>query len=221
MINMELTPEDKQVVDLLSKLKSSSGEYPSEILSARRQAYLKQVADVGLGIGISAGLKNGAKGGNGAGAAGIVSSKILETVLIAAIAVEAGTATYLYRTKLADLVKSYTNSARVQEVTRPADDTSSLKPLLIETLELPSATITTPSDTPLATPSDALGSETASGSNASNISVNATPKPGGNNGNQYGLTPKPVRTKENKNTGGNNNGGSSGNNNGNGKNNKP
>jgi len=45
MNDMELTPDDQKVVDLLSKLKNSNGKYPSDILEARRQAYLKQVEE--------------------------------------------------------------------------------------------------------------------------------------------------------------------------------
>ncbi len=218
---MELTPDDQKVVDLLSKLKNSNGTYPSDILEARRQTYLKQVANVGLGIGIGAGLKNGAKSGNGAGAVATATSKILETALIAAIAIEAGTATYLYRDKLADLIKKNTGSANVQEIAPSPNGASSLSLGLTATLESPSATITTPTNTPSVTPSVTPGPEIAGGNNGTNSSVNATPQPGGNNGNQYGLTPKPVRTKDNNtNTGGNNNGGD-GNTNGGGKNNKP
>lgn len=224
---MELTPEDKKVIDLLSKLKNSNGTYPSDILAARREAYLKQVANVGLGIGISTGLKQATKTGNGGGALATttITSKILETALIAAIAIEAGAAAYLYRDKLADLIKTYTHSSNVQEVTPSSNNGSSLIPGLIETLGSPSVTITTPSNTPPVTPSGTPGPELSGANNGTNSNVNATPKPGGNNGNQYGLTPKPVRTKDNTNTGGSNNGGGNNNggngNNNSGNNNKP
>jgi len=225
MNDMELTPDDQKVVDLLSKLKNSNGTYPSDILETRRQTYLKQVANIGLGIGTGAGLKNGAKSGNGAGAVATATSKILEIALIAAITIEVGTATYLYRDKIADLIKKNTASANVQEVAPSPNGASSLSLGLTETLESPSATITaiTPSNTPSVTPSVTPGPELAGGNNGTNSSVNATPQPGGNNGNQYGLTPKPVRTKDNNdtNTDGNNNGGGSNNGGTGGKNNKP
>ena len=221
---MELTPDDQKVVDLLSKLKNSNGTYPSDILETRRQTYLKQVANIGLGIGTGAGLKNGAKSGNGAGAVATATSKILEIALIAAIAIEAGTATYLYRDKITDLIKKNTGSANVQEVAPSSNDATSLSPGLTATLESPSATITTPSNTPSVTPSSTPGPELTGGNNGTNSSVNATPQPSGNNGNQYGLTPKPIRTKDNNNntnTDGNNNGGGSNNGGTGGKNNKP
>ena len=102
MNDMETNPQDKQVIDLLSKLKNSSAAYPSDILASRRQNYLKQIANVGLGIGVGAGLKSG----SGAGTAATATSKVLETALIVAIALEAGTVAYLYREKIADAVRS-------------------------------------------------------------------------------------------------------------------
>jgi len=148
-MSMELTPNDKKVVDLLSKLKNSGGTYPPDILAARREAYLKQMASVGLGMGLGIGLKNAAKGGsNGGGMIATASSKILEIVLVAAIAIEAGTAAYLYRDKIADLIKTYRNSSNVQEVVPATKDTATTAPELIEIVESPSATALTPSGTP-------------------------------------------------------------------------
>jgi hypothetical protein len=204
--NMDISPEDEKVVELLSKLKSSNGAYPSDMLASRRQIYLKQVANVGLGLGIGEGLKNAAKG-NGAGATATVTSKILETALIAAIAVEASTAAYLYRDRIADVVKTYASKANVQEVAPPTNQPVLTNPEIVKIIETPSATST--SSTPTVTvssgtPSPDLAGNTGPGATATAITIN---NPGGNNGNQYGLTPKPVRTKENNS---NNNSGSDG-----------
>jgi hypothetical protein len=218
---MEDLPEDKQVVDLLAKLKNSNGTYPSDMLAARRQMYQRQVANVALGLGIGAGIKHVAKGGGGAsGAATAVGSKVLETVLIAAITIEAGTATYLYRDKIANAVKSYLSKPTAQEVASPAtSNESASNPGLISTTQM-----VTPSEEPSATPSGSpspiyagptTGNNTSGNGGSNSVNADATPDPGDNNGNQYGLTPKPERTKD---TGGNNNGGG-GNNNGGGSNN--
>src|SRR5215510_3810427 len=95
------------------------------MLESRRQAYMKQIANVGLGIGVGAGLKNTLKGGgNSGGAAATVTSKILESALIVAIVAEAGTATYLYRGKIATLIRDY-QSANVQQVVSATEHTSS------------------------------------------------------------------------------------------------
>lgn len=221
---MDNLPEDQKVVDLLTKLKNTNGKYPPDMLSARRRTYLKQMANVGLGIGVGTGLKDTLKGGaNGSSAAATAGSKILETVLIAAIAIEAGTATYLYREKIANAIRFYMGAPTAQEVSSSSNETSSTQPTLIATIATPSATLTeTPTGTALTSVAD--------GNNQSNnnTSVNATPNPGGNQGNQYGLTPKPVRTKEdnsgsgssnNNNTDGSGGGGNS--NGGGGTNNRP
>jgi len=217
---MEPLPDDTKIIDLLSKLKDSNGAYPSDILTSRRQTYLRQVANVGLGIGVATGIKNTAKGGNGAGAVATVTSKILETALIAAIVIEAGTAAYIYRDKIANLIRTYTGSPNIQEVASPSADTER-----VEITEVPSVTVTiTPSGTVTVTITSGTPSAEVAGDNNNNASssVDATPSPD-SNGNQYGLTPKPVRTKDsNNNTDdvkNNKIGGGNGNNNSN--NNKP
>jgi len=224
-----ISKNDEKVVELLSKLKNSNGGYPSDLLASRRRMYLKQVANVGLGIGIGTGLKNSVKGGNGAGATTTITSKILETALVAAIAIEASTAAYLYRDKITDLVKSYTTSSNVQ-VTAPASvDTSSKNPNVAEILVTPSITMpsVTPSGTPSGTPATTLAgnnNNNANNNNGTSVNANSTPIPNGNNGNQYGLTPKPVRTKDNQNNNSGDGSGDSGGNgggNGNGNGNKP
>ena len=214
---MENLPEDEKVVDLLQKLKSSNGGYPSDMLAARRRTYLKQMANVGLGIGIGAGLKEAAKGaGNGAGAATTVTGKVLEIALVAAIALEAGTAAYLYRDKIAEAVRSYINQPAAQEVVSSASEDTAAEPTVTEFLVTPSpAASGTPTGTPSGTPSsstavaDSNNQNNDSGGANTSINANATPDPGGNQGNQYGLTPKPVRTKEDS-GGGNNSGGGGG-----------
>jgi hypothetical protein len=223
---MDNLPEDQAIIDLLGKLKTSNGSYPSEMLDARRQAYQRQITNIGLGLGIGAGLKHVAKGGgNSSGAIAAISSKVLETALVAAITIEAGTATYLYRDKIANAVKTYLNKPAVQEVSSTSNNNNtSSNPNLV-----PSTQMVTPSEEPSITPSSSPspvyagptnGNTTGDNGNSTNTSANATPNPGGNNGNQYGLTPKPVRTKDTGGSsttdGGSNNGGGGTSNNGGG-----
>ena len=223
MNEMELYSDDKRVFELLSKLKNSNGTYPSDILAARREAYLKQVANVGLGIGIGTGIKNFLKNSSsnvGTAATVTVTGKILEAALIAAIAIEAGTIAYVYRDKIADLIRTYTGSSNVQEVASPSTDTSSPSFELIATTEAPSITVTTPSGTVIVTagtPSPEVAGNNNTGTpspevagdnsnnNDSNVGVNATSTPNGNNGNHYGQTPKPEQTKDNNNNNDKNN----------------
>jgi hypothetical protein len=228
--------ENQRVVDLLSKLKHSDGGYPSDMLDARRRTYIKQMVNVGLGIGVGAGLNKTAKGGgNSATATTTVTSKVLEIALITAIAMEAGTAAYLYRDKIANKVRSYFSAPMVQDVSSSSSGNDSSTSLILnEAIGTPSITISeTPVGTPSATPSTHPPSTSVSGDNNqttnsnqnnsnqpntnSNVNANATPNPNGNNGNHYGQTPRPERTKENNDGGGgNNNVGDGGNNNGEG-----
>ena len=226
---MDNLSEDQKIVDLLTKLKNSNGGYPSDMLAARRRTYLRQMANVGLGIGIGAGLKETLRGGSN-GAATTLTGKIIEIALVAAIALEAGTAAYLYREKITQAIQLYNNSARAQEVTAPStsNETNASDPSLIEAVDTPLATT---SPTPTATPSGTASTSVANSNQTSDnnnsadtgLNANSTPNPGENQGNQYGLTPKPVRTTDNNGGGGgaeNNNdnggGGSGGGNNGNG-----
>jgi hypothetical protein len=234
---MDNLSEDQKIVDLLTKLKNSNGGYPSDMLAARRRTYLRQMANVGLGIGIGAGLKETLRGGSN-GAATTLTGKIIEIALVAAIALEAGTAAYLYREKITRAIQLYNNSARAQEVTSPStsDETNASDPSLIEAVDTPLATTSpTPTATPSGTSSTSVAesNQNSDNNNSANTGLNAnsTPNPGENQGNQYGLTPKPVRTTDNNGGGGgegnnsDNGGGGSGggNNNGNGggNNNKP
>jgi hypothetical protein len=220
---MDNLSDDQKIVDLLTKLKGSNGGYPSDMLAARRRTYLRQMANVGLGIGIGAGLKETLKGGsNGAGAASTVTGKILEIALVAAITLEAGTAAYLYREKIAQALQSYNNGATAREVTSPSksNETNSSDPSLIEAVGTPLATTSpTPTATPSSTSSTSVAGDNNQNSNNNGgantgLNANSTPNPGENQGNQYGLTPKPDRNKDNSGDGG-------GNNNGGGTNNKP
>lgn len=200
---MELASEDKKIIDLLSKLKDLNGTYPSDILAARRQVYIKQISSAGLGIGVGAEIKNATKIGSGTGTVATVASKILETVLIAAIVIEAGAIAYIYRDKIADIIRTYTGSSITQEPASSSNDASSPSSGLVEkfpsatdtmlsvTVTTPSGTITVTSGTPLP---DSVGDNN---DNNSGVGVNATPKPNENNGNHYGNTPKPERTKDN------------------------
>ena len=224
---MNTQPQDQEVLDLLTKLKEANGGYPASMLAARREMFMKQAANVALGLGAGSVLKDAAKG-NSAGAGTTVASKILEITLIAALAFEAGTVAFLYRDEITATVLNFLEPTPIV-TTQP--DTPGTLPETVGDLETPWTTSTV-SETATATPSETPGpvfaqegtpSSTGSNNNGSSLNtVNATPDPNENQGNQYGLTPRPDRTKENPgngsdgnedNNGGNNNNGNNGNNN--------
>jgi len=205
---MDTLPEEKQVVELLSKLKHSSGTYPKDMLYSRRQQFMRQVASAGLGMSVGIELKHTAKASQSAGTtATTITGKIIETVLIAAIVLEVGTTAYIYRQKIADFFKTLTGPDAGEPISQPNNNSSSSEPIILPTLtvpptsETPSAT-TSPFDNLLPTAVQPNGNNNTN--NSSNSTV-ATPIPTDSNGNRYGQTPKPEQTKDN-NSGTNNNG---------------
>ena len=195
---MGFDTQDKEIVRLLTKLKDTDRKYPPDLLAARRQGYLKQMGQIGLGIGVGAGIKNAVKGGK-APAFSSATSTILESALVLAIVAESGTVAYFYRDKLADIFKTITNEAGIQQVTPPPVHTElgiqGVTPSPALTATLPSVTLSvSPTGTALtSTPVPGVVEDN------NTISGDSTPAPNGNNGNHYGQTPKPQRTKEPKN----------------------
>ncbi len=201
---MEVDPKDYDIVKLLTNLKKAEDQYPADLFASRRQGYVRRVAEIGVGLGVSAALKTTVKNGSGTGAATTTIGGILETILLVAIVAEASAAAYVYRDQIADVIQSFTSNSQIQEIASPASDTSPVFEPAVTDLPVITETLT-PTGTPLST----LVANTENGGNNQAIS---TPKPNGNNGLHLGQTPKPERTKPG---GGNNNGGGNGNGNGN------
>jgi hypothetical protein len=195
---MGFDAQDKEIVRLLTKLKDADGKYPQELLAARRQNYLRQMGEVGLGIGTSLALKNGVKGEKSLSLSP-ATSKILESALVVAIVAETGTLAYFYRDKWAELFQTITKEAGIQEVTPPPAHTEmviqGVTPAPAVTSMLPSVTVSvSPTEIELtSTPILSVLEDNNS------TSANSTPAPNGNNGNHYGQTPKPERTIEPRN----------------------
>src|SRR5512133_3267717 len=116
---MAFDQTDIDVFQLLKKLKAANGAYPQELLASRRQMYLRQVAEVGGGIGLAAALKNTVKNGGKAVGLPPLAGTLLESLLVVAIVAEAGTVTYLYRDKIKEVFQSITNSPNVEQISSP------------------------------------------------------------------------------------------------------
>jgi hypothetical protein len=137
---MEYDPKDNEVIHLLKKLKDSNGAYPPEMLSLRRQGYLKQVAEVSAGAGLAVALRNIAKGGRGAAGASSTAGTVVEALLVVALIAEAGAVTYFYRDKVAEYFQSITRSPKVEEVASPPVLTSPIAEM--QTTPSPVITVT-------------------------------------------------------------------------------
>jgi hypothetical protein len=192
---MGFDPQDKEIVRLLTKLKDTDGKYPPDLFAARRQGYLRQMGEIGLGVGVGVSTKNAVKGEK-APAFSSATSTVLESALVVAIVAETGAVAYFYRDKLAELFQTITKEARGQEVTPPPVHTE----LEIQGVTAsPAVTATLPSVTLSVSPTGTeLTSTPVPGFVEDNntISANSTPAPNQDNGNHYGQTPKPERTKD-------------------------
>ena len=116
---MEFEPQDRKVVELLTKLKSANEGYPSDMLAARRQAFLNNMAGAGLSVGTGSALNQPVKSGGGSGAAPLTLGKILEVALLVAIVAEASALAYFYRDKVAEVFRSISATSTVQEIVSP------------------------------------------------------------------------------------------------------
>lgn len=211
---MGFDAQDKEIVRLITKLKDADGKYPAELLASRRQRYLKQMGQIGLGMRL--GVKNVSKSGK-APALSSTTSTVLESALLVAIVAETGTVAYFYRDKLAEIFQDITKESRVQQVnpspvpTEQAEQTIqgvTPAPAMISTHPSPtisaSSTAIEVSNTPIPGVVEQNNTISASSTPAPNVN-SANHGNNGNNGNHYGQTPKPQRTKEPKNNNNNNN----------------
>lgn len=205
---MELDPQDQEIIKLLTRLKDADVAYPKDMLATQRGKYLKQMAEVELGSGAVTEIKDTIKD-RPTPSLSPTASALLEGALVVAIIAQTGAIAYFYRDKLADFFQNDTTTSRVQEVaTQPVVPTAleiqGVTPSPAVTSTLPSATMAS-SPTQIATvltntlmpaPTEQNNSTTTT---AAVNQIDSTPDPNvgnGNNGNHYGQTPKPERTKE-------------------------
>lgn len=218
---MEPERKDQDIVNLLTKLKTAeAAQYPEQMFVARRQMYLRRMAEIGMGIGLDSGIKDPIKAPP-ASTTSAATSGLLEAALVVAIIVEATAVAYFYREKLADFFRTITSEPVVREVTplpvasnpteiqgvTPSPAVTAVTP----TVTLPSATLSssptgimvTLTRTPV--PGVVEDNNDSGSTGVAPSQGNSTPVPSGNTGNtgdnddqgnHYGQTPKPERTIE-------------------------
>ena len=186
---------DADVLNLLNGLKNAESNYPLDMISARRDTYMQQAANIiatkqaGGGNASSSTSDSVVAGGGIASSAGT----LLEIAITIAIVAEAGVTSYLYRNQISKWINTVF-SPRVERSINPTDN--SISPLLINTpIESTETATETPVVTITVTTSGTPEPITVPDSNKEQ--VNATPAaPQDNPGNHYGNTPKPERTKD-------------------------
>jgi hypothetical protein len=198
------------------------------MLVARRRAFLKRMGEISLGIPADMGIENAVREVKPSPVSSATTT-LVETALVVAIIAEASIAAYFYRDQLAAFFTGAVAEPRVQEVTPlPAVATLYEVQGIVSspalTAPVPSATVwsapsptgiaVTPTGTPIPGVADNNAITATGEANLLNSAttgepnlLNSTPVPNnsdssgtnGNNGNHYGQTPKPERTKENGN----------------------
>jgi hypothetical protein len=200
---MEFGPQDQAIVRLLTALKQVDDEYPENMLVAQRRSYRKRMTEIQSGIHAEKGLKDTIHNTNRPNGAP-VRSTLLEAALIVTIVAEASVMAYFYRDKLTDFFEILTAGARVQEVAPPSvvptsPELQGFSPSLTTTSTAPLTTVavspTAIRVTYTSTPVPGIAVDITDTADVSQL--DSTPVPDGNNGNHYGQTPKPERTKEN------------------------
>lgn len=196
---MEFEPEEKEIVELLKKIKDRGGKYPRKMLASRRQAYLSQVASIGAGLGLGTGAKAVAKTTRGGSATAqlpaISTSTLVEALLVTAIVVQAGIVAYNYRDRLADFFRTFSSTPTIVEIV-PSPRTESSAPEGVPSLPATPTSTDTPTTTVTTTgsPTVETGDEDPS---AQTVDATATPQPKDDNGNHFGQTPRPTDQPKN------------------------
>jgi hypothetical protein len=201
---MEYNEQDNDVIRLLRQLREAEGGYPVEMMTSRRRGYVKQIAALGIGAGVGVALKASAKGAGGSSIPPIAGT-IVETILIVAIVIEAGVVAITNREKVLELFRSTSSQPAVAQISTSTPDSAIpvVEPMLIDTLEPTQIVVET--FTAVSTPSpDMLLFTDMTDMNDMNVDdvdaeadlqSNSTPAPNDDNGNHYGQTPIPARTK--------------------------
>lgn len=203
---MDFDEKDTELIELLAKVKSTDSEYPVELLTFRRQQFMEELGEMGVFAGLGMGLEHSSSNSS----MSPVASSIVETVLVIAIVAEAGVVAFLNRDKLTEIFKSVSSATRVEQVSTSINPVSMPVELELtntaywDSTPAPSVTVTMTSSLFPSPTGNLMAEGTSTGvPTASTLQntpqVTMTPDPKGNNGNHYGQTPKPERTKENGN----------------------
>jgi hypothetical protein len=192
---------NRKIINILESLKDSKQNYPPELMQARREIFAKQAASIALTTKIKSDNNGTGTGDHHPTSIGTVA----KTMLVIAVVLNMGTAAYLYRDKFSKTLNNVI-SPHTEYITNRINSYSS-PPVVIPNTEEPFEIPTSISPTSIPKESPISTTTQISTPYPINIESNdveevdkiiSTPKPKDNNGNHYGQTPKPERTKENK-----------------------
>jgi len=174
MVERSLNSDD--IVNLLSKLKAGTSDYPSDLMAARKAAFLSQIATTNFDSP-GRGGKGGGDGGslfNGSGMFGGMSTVqgiLLQAVIGVWIIAAMLTAAYVFRDRIVDLLQDY--GIVTVEITQLPSIDSPIPVTGVPSSEIPLTEIAPPSATAL--PGTSLDGDSTSGGSSNdqdNPSVN-------------------------------------------------
>ncbi|MGB7875728.1 MAG: hypothetical protein WBL25_15205 [Anaerolineales bacterium] len=206
MFERSLNPND--IINLLSRLKAKTPDYPLEMKVARKTAFMKQVVAINIS-GPSLGGKGGGDGGSGLsggsggpGALGGMSTAqgiLLQAVVGVWIIAGMLTAAYVFRGQIIDLLQD--NGIVSVEMTQAPSIDSPAPVMEIPSLEVPPTEITPPSGTavPESVSEGEIAPEASSDTqDTSDTSVDNNDKPGLHLGQTPGAPDTPNQDNPNK-----------------------
>jgi hypothetical protein len=146
MLERSLNPND--VINLLSKLKAKTPDYPPDLLAARKAAFLKQVVTIniespGKGGGDGGSLSSGSGGSGALGGMSAAQAILLQAVIGVWIIAAMLTASYFYRDEIINLLQDY-GIVTVEVTQVPSSDSPA--PVITPAVEAPSPDVR-PTDT--------------------------------------------------------------------------
>jgi hypothetical protein len=193
MLERSLNPND--VINLLSKLKAKTPDYPPELLAARKAGFLKQVVTIniespGKGGGDGGSLSSGSGGSGALGGMSAAQAILLQAVIGVWIIAAMLTASYFFRDEIINLLQDY-GIVTVEVTQVPSLDSPA--PAINPAVEAPSPG-TLPTDTPPATaiPETLSEGESVPDEESSPEGQDSSDNPDGNDDNQglhLGQTP--------------------------------
>jgi len=152
MLERSLNPND--IIGLLARLKEQTPDYPPDLLTTRKAAFMAQIVSINID-GPKPGGKGGGDGGgslsggtSGSGALGGMSTAqgiLLQAVIGVWIIAGMLTAAYVFRDQIIDLLQD--NGIVAVEITQVPSIDSPAPTIEIPSLETPPTEITSPSGT--------------------------------------------------------------------------
>lgn len=206
---MKSKMSDQDVLNLLSNLKNSESDYPSDMILPRRDMYIKQAATMAVltntGGNGGATTSSSQASTSGTASSGFSIGTVLETALVVALVIEAGVVAYIYRDEISDFINSALSPNVVTVASPPSGSSSGIMPSEEAASETPDGTVTF-TDTPL--PSETLfpAADNSHSENGGESSVQATTTPNPNDGPglHLGQTKQPTKDPNENNKDSNN-----------------